>query len=78
MVHTISQQTIPNVSETRTRTIKEYKDIKRREFYSGSYLSSVSGSWEDYFTAIDRPVSGSYISTYITTIGLYDKDGDMG
>ena len=45
---------IPNVSQVRTRTIKEYKDIKRREFYSGSYLSSVSGSWEDYFTKLHR------------------------
>ena len=62
---------------SRTRTIKEYKDIKRREFYSGSYLSSVSGSWEDYFTGPSIDPTGSYISTYITTIGLYDKDGDM-
>ena len=68
---------IPNVSPARTRTIKEYKDIKRREFYSGSYLSSVSGSWEDYFTSASIDPTGSYISTYITTIGLYDKDGDM-
>lgn len=60
-----------------TKKITEIKDIKRREFYSGSYQSSISGSWEDYHTSASIDPTGSYLSPYITTIGLYDKDGEM-
>jgi len=68
---------IPNVSSARTRTIKEYKDIKRREFFSGSFNSTISGSWDDYYASASVDTTGSYLSTYITTIGLYDKSGDI-
>ena len=68
---------IPNVSPARTRTIKQIDDIKRREFISGSFNPSVSGSWEDYYTSASVDPTGSYLSTYISTIGLYDKNGDM-
>lgn len=60
-----------------TKKIKEVFDIKRREFFSGSIDHSVSGSWEDYFTSASIDPTGSYLTTYITTIGLYDNDGDM-
>ena len=60
-----------------TKKITEIKDIKRREFYSGSYLTSVSGSWEDYHSSGSIDPTGSYLAPYITTIGLYDKTGEM-
>lgn len=70
---------IPNVSPAKTVKIKEVKDIIQRESFSGSYQSGsiVTGSWEDYFTYKLTDPTGSYLAPYITTIGLYDKDGDM-
>ena len=68
---------IPNVSSARTRKITEYSDIKRREFYSGSFNPSVSGSWDDYYASSSVDKVGSYLSTYISTIGLYDDAGEM-
>lgn len=59
------------------RKIKEVLDIKRKESYVGSYNTSVSGSWDDYYDSASIDPTGSYLTTYITTIGLYDKDGDM-
>jgi len=58
---------------------KKYKvieDIKRRETYTGS-LGDVTGSWDDYFESSSTDPTGSYLTSYITTIGLYDNDGDM-
>jgi hypothetical protein len=59
-----------------TRKIKEVLDISRREFFSGS-IGSVSGSWEDYYTNVSNDPTGSYLTTYITTIGLYDDDDNL-
>ena len=59
-----------------TRKIKEVLDISRKEFFSGSY-GSVSGSWEDYYTSGSIDPNGSYLTTYITTIGLYDDDDNL-
>jgi hypothetical protein len=68
---------IPNISPARTRKITEINSIKRREFYSGSVNHSISGSWDDYYESSSIDKVGSYLSTYISTIGLYDADGDM-
>lgn len=57
--------------------IKEVLDISRKSTYSGSYDTSVSGSWNDYFDNKLSDPTGSYISPFISTIGLYDDDGDM-
>ena len=57
-------------------SIKEVSDISRREFFSGS-IGSVSGSWEDYYTNVSNDPTGSYLTTYITTIGLYDDDDNL-
>ena len=59
-----------------TRKIKEVLDISRKEFFSGS-IGSVSGSWEDYYTNVSNDPTGSYLTTYITTIGLYDDDDNL-
>lgn len=60
-----------------TKKIKEVLDIKRREFFSGSVDQNVSGSWDDYFSSASVDPTGSYLTTYVTTIGLYDDSGDM-
>jgi hypothetical protein len=59
-----------------TKKIKEVLDISRREFFSGS-IGSVSGSWEDYYTNVSTDPTCSYLTTYITTIGLYDDDDNL-
>jgi hypothetical protein len=58
---------------------KKYKVVEsktRKEYFTGS-LGSKTGSWEDYFTSSSIDPTGSYLAPYITTIGLYDNDGDM-
>jgi hypothetical protein len=59
-----------------TRKIKEVLDISRKEFFSGS-IGSVNGTWEDYYTNVSTDPNGSYLTTYITTIGLYDDDDNL-
>ena len=67
---------ITNVSPSKTVKIKEVLDIERKEYFSGS-VGSNNGTWEDYFTSSSIDPTGSYLTTYITTIGLYDDNGDM-
>lgn len=67
---------IPNVSPAKTVKIKEVRDIKRKESYDGS-IGSTTGSWNDYDTKRLSDPTGSYLAPYVTTIGIYDKDGDM-
>jgi hypothetical protein len=58
---------------------KKYKVVEsktRKEYFTGS-LGYTSGSWEDYFEYKTTDPTGSYLAPYITTIGLYDNDGDM-
>lgn len=64
---------IPNVKPAGNVKIKEYTDIKRRNSYGGSYGSS-TGSWSDYDTYRNTDPTGSYLTTFISTIGLYDDD----
>lgn len=67
---------IPNVSPAKTVKIKEVRDISQRTSYSGS-IGSTTGSWDDYDNNRLTDPTGSYLAPYITTIGLYDSDGDM-
>lgn len=59
-----------------TKTIKEISDISRKESFSGS-IGSSTGSWEDYYTNVSTDPTGSYLTTYVTTIGLYDDDDNL-
>jgi hypothetical protein len=68
---------IPNVSPARNVRIKEVLDIKQRRFYSGSINSTKVGTWNDYFNSSSVDPTGSYLAPFITTIGLYDDNGDM-
>jgi hypothetical protein len=67
---------IPNVSPAKTVKIKEVRDISQKTSYTGSVGSNI-GTWNDYDTYRMTDPTGSYLAPYITTIGLYDKDGDM-
>lgn len=67
---------ISNGEPAGTRIIKEVLDISRKDEFYGSVGYS-TGSWDDYFNSGSVDPTGSYISTYITTIGLYDDNNDM-
>lgn len=67
---------ITNGEPAGTRKIKEILDIERKENFYGTYGSS-TGSWDDYFNYQLSDPTGSYLTTYVTTIGLYDESGDM-
>ena len=67
---------IPNVSPAKTVKIKEVRDISQKSSYTGSIGNSI-GTWDDYDTYRMTDPTGSYLAPYITTIGLYDNNGDM-
>lgn len=52
-------------------------DIYKTPYISGSYNPSISGSWDDYDTSASYDPTGSYLAPFISTIGIYDKAGDM-
>lgn len=68
---------IPNVSPAKTVKIKEVQDISLKTAFQSSVSSSVTGSWDDYTTYSKLDPTGSYLAPVVTTIGIYDKDGDM-
>ena len=68
---------IANVSPAKNVKIKEVLDIEQRRFYSGSIDSTKVGTWNDYYNSSSIDPTGSYLAPYITTIGLYDDNGDM-
>ena len=68
---------ITNVSPAKNVKIKEVLDIDQRRFYSGSIDSTKVGTWNDYYNSSSVDPTGSYLAPYITTIGLYDDNGDM-
>jgi hypothetical protein len=68
---------ILNVSPAKNVKIKEVLDIEQRRFYSGSIDSTKVGTWNDYYNSSSIDPTGSYLAPYITTIGLYDDNGDM-
>jgi len=67
---------IPNVSPAKTVKIKEVQDISLRNEYNGTIGSSV-GTWDDYSVSSSMDPSGSFLAPMVSTIGLYDNDGDM-
>lgn len=59
-----------------TRSIKEITDISRKEEYYGT-TGSITGSWDDYYSNALTDPTGSYLTTYVSTIGLYDDNNNM-
>jgi hypothetical protein len=68
---------IPNVSSAKTVKIKEVRDISQRQSFYSTYNTLINGSWNDYDEYRLTDPTGSYLAPYVTTIGIYDKDGDM-
>lgn len=68
---------ITNVKPEETVKITHINDKKLKQSFSGSYNPSITGSWDDYQNYRWSDPTGSYLTPYITTIGLYDDDGDL-
>lgn len=73
---TFQTSAISNYQPAGTVLIKDVLDIRKRQEFLGS-IGSATGSWEDYYDYGTTDPTGSYLSTYITTIGLYDSNMDM-
>jgi len=71
-----AETAITNLRPAGNKKIKHYTDIKRKTSYDGT-IGSTTGSWDDYENNTLSDPTGSYLTTYISTIGLYDTDGDM-
>lgn len=58
------------------KKIKEVTDISRKEEYHGT-TGSVTGSWDDYYSNALTDPTGSYLTTFVSTIGLYDDNNNL-
>jgi hypothetical protein len=67
---------IPNVAPAGVVKIKEVLDITQKSVFLGS-TGSVEGTWNDYYNNALTDPTGSYLTPYITTIGLYDDDDNL-
>jgi len=70
------------VRNARTRPIREVTTIDRLNEFHGSVTSSVTnefatGSWDDYYNYTLTDPTGSYLTTFVSTIGLYDDNNNM-
>ncbi len=74
--YTFTTTPIKNGPDATDITIKEINSISRRNHYTGT-TGSVVGTWDDYETLGENDPTGSYLAPFVTTIGLYDKNGDM-
>jgi hypothetical protein len=69
---------IKNGEPAGIKKIKEVLDIKRKESFPSEYADGmISGTWDDYYEFGSTDPNGSYLSTYVTTIGLYDDNDDL-
>lgn len=62
--------------------IKQITTIDRTAEYYGSVTSSVTneyatGSWDDYYNYSLTDPTGSYLTTFVSTIGLYDNQNNL-
>ena len=67
---------ISNQKPAGTVNIKQINDIYRKPYYYGT-LGATTGSWNDYFDSGSTDPTGSYLTPFITTIGLYDDNYDI-
>jgi len=67
---------ISNVTPSGTKKIKEITDISRKEEYYGT-TGTATGSWDDYYSNALTDPTGSYLTTYVSTIGLYDDNNNL-
>jgi hypothetical protein len=70
---TMSVVTNPGVSYIKKKTVLENGNILDYRFGS-TYNNSISGGFEHYELSSSMDSTGSFLSPFITTIGLYDDD----
>ena len=68
---------IQNIRPAFNRKIKYVQDISRVNSYKSSFDGETTGSWEDYYSKALTDPTGSYLTTYVTTIGLYDDNNNL-
>lgn len=68
---------IPNVRPAFNRKIKYVEDITQMSGYTSSFDGETTGSWEDYYSKVLTDPTGSYLTTYVTTVGLYDDNNNL-
>ena len=68
---------IANLRPSGTQSIKEVLDITQVQGYTSSYDGETTGSWEDYYSNVLTDPTGSYLTTFVSTIGLYDENNNM-
>ena len=68
---------IPNVRPAFNRRIKYVEDITQMSGYTSSHDGETTGSWEDYYSKVLTDPTGSYLTTYVTTVGLYDDNNNL-
>ena len=66
-----------NVRPGGYRKIKEVQDITQVSGYTSSYDTSITGSWDDYYSNALTDPTGSYLTTFVSTIGLYDDNNNL-
>ena len=66
-----------NVRPGGYRRIKEVLDIEQVTGYTSSYDGTTTGSWDDYYSNALTDPTGSYLTTYVATIGLYDDNNNL-
>ena len=45
--------------------------------YISSFDGETTGSWEDYYSKALTDPTGSYLTTFVSTIGLYDDNNNL-
>lgn len=60
----------------RVERIVNFSPRKKSYIYS-SYDSTVSGSFDDYYDNGSSDPTGSYLTTYVTSVGLYDDNSEL-
>jgi hypothetical protein len=66
-----------NVRPGGARKIKEVLDITQVNGFTSSYDGITTGSWDDYYSKTITDPTGSYLTTFVSTIGLYDDNNNM-
>lgn len=75
--YTPIDQRDPNMAYLAVMPIKVVEDIKQVNGYTSSYDGTTTGSWDDYYTNALTDPTGSYLTTFVSTIGLYDDNNNL-
>ena len=68
---------VVNVLPSGNRRIKEIQDITQVTKYTSTFDGETTGSWDDYYNYTLTDPTGSYLTTFVSTIGLYDDNNNL-